>query len=182
MKKQALPEKNPAETVLEKMSGYFEIDRKLLLGAIKDFRKKNVHTNYCQTLGIELYKLLLENGLNESDVINIDRLIDKLDGFLYNNQTQTALDVLEVIDAVQPFQKIDPNGNKVYCFENQVEAKIFQIDGIITKDISWLESARPNLLARKAKILLDNNKTYDALDVVAELLEIKLNCHKYYTT
>lgn len=172
MKKQALPEKNPAEKVLEKLSGHFEIDRKLLISSIKDFRKRNVHTQYCQVLGVELYKLLLENGLNESDVINVDRLIDKIDGFLYNNQIETALDVLEVIDAVQPFQKIDPNGNKVYCFENQIEANIFEIDGIITKDISWIESARPNLLARKAKILLDNNKTFDALDVVADLLEI----------
>lgn len=188
MKKQALPEKNETQKVLEKLTGHFETDRKLLLGAIKDFRKKNTNMVHTQNMGIELYKLLLENGLNESDVINVDRLLDKIDGFLYNDQTQMALDVLEVIDAVQPFQKIDPNGNKVYCFQNQIEAKIFEIDGIITKDISWIESARPNLLARKAKILLETGKPTDALMVVDEMLTInpvsfeayilKAQCHR----
>lgn len=172
MKKQALPEKNETEKVLEKLSGHFQIDRKILLSAIKDFRRKNAPSVHCQNLGIQLYKLLLENGLNESDVINVDRLLDKIDGFLYNSQIDMALDVLTVIDAVQPFQKTDPNGNRVYCFENNIEAEIFKIDGIITKDISWIESARPNLLARKAKILIDNNKVGDALDVLAELLEV----------
>ena len=163
---------SPSEKILKKLSGHFESDKKILIEGIHSLRANNAPSAECKILGIALYKLLLDNGLNESDVINTSRLLEKVDGFLYNNQIETALAILEVLDAIQPFKKTDEDGYRVYCFNNEIEAKIFEADGVITKTITWLPSLRPTLLAQKAKIYLENNQPRLAESAINELLEI----------
>ena len=172
MKKQTPPDLSPSEKILKKLSGHFESDKKTLIDGIHSLRANNAPSVECKILGIALYKLLLDNGLNESDVINTSRLLEKVDGFLYNNQTDTALAILEVLDAIQLFKKTDEDGYRVYCFNNEIEAKIFEADGVITKTITWLPSLRPTLLAQKAKIYLENNQPRHAESTINELLEI----------
>ena len=171
MKKQKQEQLSESQKIIKSLTGHFESDRKMLIKGIESLRAKNANFEEVRLLGIALYKLLLDNGLNESDVINPDRLYNKIDGFVYNNQATTALDILEVLDAISPYQKFEDK-MRVYCFENQIEASIFENDGVVVRDFAWLESPRPNLLATKAKILLDMGKNLDAIVAVKAILEI----------
>lgn len=171
MKKEKTAEITESVKIIKSLSGHFESDRKILLSGIEKLRQKNADYEELKLLGIALYKLLLDNGLNESDVINPDRLYNKIDGFVYNNQETTALDILEVLDAITPYQKADGK-TRIYCFENEIEAKIFENDGFVAREYAYLESPRPNLLATKAKIFLDMGKPMDALVEVKKILDI----------
>ena len=172
MKKEKQDNLLESQKIVKNLTGHFESDKKLLIRGIESLRAKNAAFEEVKMLGIALYKLLLDNGLNESDVINQDRLYNKIDGFVYNNQETTALDILTVLDAISPYEKFDGKNVRVYCFENQIEARIFEEDGVVVRDFSWLESPRPNLLATKAKIYLDMGKNTEALAAVKEILEI----------
>lgn len=173
MKKNEAQDVRPSENVIKKLSGHFNVDRKLLLNSIKDFRASNKPYTEIATLGIELYKLLLSNGLNESDVIKPDRLLDKVEGFVYEGNLQMATDILDVIDALEVYQKTSPEGKKVYCFANEVEAQIFKnVFDLKIENIVWLFSNRPMIMSMKAKIFLDNGQYKDAEKVLGEITEI----------
>lgn len=170
--KSQLEQISGSEKILAGLSGHFELDKKTLISSIHALRAKNAPAEECKALGAALYRLLLDNGLNESDVINSTRLYEKLDGFVFNDQPEVALAILEVLDAVTPYQRIDKDGYRVYCFQNEIEAEIFKQDGIVVKTISWLPNLRTVYLAKKARILIDNNRTDEANDTVKELIEL----------
>ena len=155
MKKQ-ITNISPSDKVLNSLTGYVAADKKTLISAIHNFRDNNVDSAECEKLGKKLYEILLENGLNESDIINPLRLWGKLDGFVYGDKPETAIEILEVLDAIEFYQKHDPNGNPAFYVNNEVEAKILvnNYRNPKIKNISWMQSARPIYLNALTNISL----------------------------
>lgn len=173
MKKQKEISVSPAEKVLASLTGYVASDKKLLISSIHSFRENNVSAEESAKLGVKLYSILLENGLNESDVINPTRLLGKIDGFVYSGKEETAIEILEVLDAIEYYQKYDAKGQQIYYVTNEIEAQILaQNINTKTGNIVWRASLRPTYLNILTNIYLSQNNIKEAQRVNKTALTI----------
>lgn len=122
MKKIAVKE---SDKIIAKLTGQEHSDKELLISSIHRLRNRKGFDNDIKVLGKQLYKILLENGLNESEVINASRLLSKIDGFIYQKKYDIALDILEVLDSMEFGALIDEKGERVYYLNNLIEAAFF---------------------------------------------------------
>lgn len=164
-----------AQKVLKTLTGQVGVDKTILKSAMKNFREKNFDPYQTFVLANKLFQILLENGLNESDVINPERLLSKVEGFLYAEKYETALDILEVLDGVQFYKKYDENGKKIYYLNNEIEAEI--LGNVIfaklkkEQEISWHISARNIYMSLKIQVYLEQNDIKNAEKCIKELID-----------
>lgn len=182
MKKIEADNLSEAEKVIKSLTGQVGVDKKTIISAIASFRQKNIASEESIKLGHKLFQILLENGLNESDVINPQRLLNKIDGFLYEGKIDTAIEILEVLDGIEYYQKFNEKGKKVYYVSNEIEAEILAEKLLNAKngDLSYTTSARPIFNNYKASIFLDAGKFKEAksaIDVVLDMNPVNFDAN-----
>ncbi|MDD3862841.1 MAG: hypothetical protein PHV79_03225, partial [Clostridia bacterium] len=125
-------------------------------------------------LGRRLYQILLENGLNESEKINPARLISKVDGFVYEENYDRALEILEVVDSTEPCPHIDKDGERIYYVSTLIEAAIIWqiLLSPAPTNLNWTISPRCVYLSLKAQILIMDEKYKEAEDCANLLLKL----------
>ncbi|MDD4816163.1 MAG: hypothetical protein PHQ62_03405 [Clostridia bacterium] len=162
-----------SEKIIKLLTGQVGVDKKLLISFIAKLRNSKTDFNEdIKILGQKLYKILLDNGLNESEIINKTRLLDKVEAYIYEKQYEQALELLEVLDSQELFVPYDKNGQKVYYVSNIIEAGI--ISNIVfnekVKDINWSQTTRNIYLNFKIQIFLEQGKTKDAQQTINNVL------------
>lgn len=162
-----------ADKIIGKLTGIEGTDSKLLTSAIQRLRSKKDFDEDIKKLGRKLYDILLENGLNESEIINPLRLLDKIDGLLYQKQHDRAINLVEVLDSTEPCPQFDENGEKIYYLNNLFEAGILWKLHLnqIPEKIIWVPSPRNVYLKIKAEILFSLNKFKESEKVANEILK-----------
>lgn len=163
-----------SEKVIKSLSGQVGVDKRTLINAIAKLRNSKIDFNAdIKILGRKLYEILTDNGLNESDIINIERLMDKVEGFVYQGQHEKALEILEVLDSQQTFVPFNEKGERIYCITNFLEAYFIKSEiGTITKNVDFQLSARTIILTKKFQILFESGKEKDAQAVLNQILLI----------
>lgn len=163
-----------SEKVIKMLTGQVGADKKTIINAIAKLRVKGDFNKDIKILGEKLYEILLDNGLNESDIINIDRLLDKVDGYSYEKQFDKAIEILEVLDSQQYFVSVDEKKQKIYYVGNFIEGFILkeELSSEKVKNINWVLSARSVLLNQKTQMLLNQGKTKEAEALVKYILSI----------
>lgn len=170
MKKTAESE---ASIILNKLTGHESADKKLLISAIQNLRSKKNKNEDIIKLGRKLYEILLENGLNESEIINPIRLLDKVDGMIYQKQYEQALEILEVLDSQEPYLPFDEKGEKVYYLNNFFEASILWqlVLNPVPEKLNWTISPRNIYLIKKAQIMLTLGSLKESEKIASEILK-----------
>ena len=172
-KKESIQNKSEVEKVLEKLTGQVGVDKEMLISSIHRLRENGADADDVALLGVTLYNILLENGLNESDVINPDRLLNKIDAFVYEGKFEKALELLEVIDAVEIYAHPKNLSKTVYYTSTILEAEIIFKKNLKTKkEEGYILSRRPYYLNLKAEIYLQMGRKQDAEKAVAEALKL----------
>lgn len=162
-----------SDKIIGKLTGIEGTDSKLLISAIQRLRSKKDFDEDIKKLGRKLYEILLENGLNESEIINPLRLLDKVDGLLYQKQYDRALNLVEVLDSTEPCPQFDENGEKIYYLNNLFEAGILWKLHLsqTTEKIIWTPSPRNVYLKTKAEILFSLDKLKESEKIANEILK-----------
>lgn len=182
MKKTEQQSLGEAEKVIKSLTGQVGVDKKTIINAVASFRQKNIEPQESIILGHKLFQILLENGLNESDVINPDRLLGKVDGFIYEGKVDTAIEILEVLDAIEYYQKFNSKGQRIYYVTNEIEAEILG-DKILNdkiQNLAYTTSARPIFNNYKASIFLEMKKLKEAknaINIVLDMNPINFDAH-----
>lgn len=171
MKKIAVKE---SDKIIAKLTGQEHSDKELLISSIHRLRNRKGFDNDIKVLGKQLYKILLENGLNESEVINASRLLSKIDGFIYQKKYDIALDILEVLDSMEFGALIDEKGERVYYLNNLIEAALLWQLTLVPapKELGWTISPRNTYLTLKTQILLETKKLKEAEEVANYILKL----------
>jgi len=164
-----------SEKIIKSLTGQVGVDKKTLINAIAKLRNSKTDFNAdIKILGRKLYEILLDNGLNESDIINIERLMDKIEGFVYQGQHEKALEILEVLDSQQTFVPFNKNGERIYCITNFLEAYFIknELGNVSVKNVDFQLSARTIILTKKFQILFESGKEREAQAVLNQILLI----------
>lgn len=166
------PAESEAEKIIGKLTGIEGTDKKLLISAIQRLRTKKNFDKDIIKLGRKLYEILLENGLNESEIINPIRLLDKIDGLLYQKQHDRALEIVEVLDSTEPCPPLDEKGEKVYYLNNLFEAGIlWQLTlNPAPEKLNWTISPRNVYLKTKMQILFTLGNLKESEKIANEIL------------
>ncbi|MDD3397590.1 MAG: hypothetical protein PHR96_03520 [Clostridia bacterium] len=162
-----------AKVILSKLTGHENMDKKLLISSIQNLRSKKNRDEDIIKLGRKLYEILLENGLNESEIINPIRLLDKVDGMIYQKQYEQALELIEVLDSTEPCPPVDEKGEKIYYLSNFFEASILWqlVLNPITEKLNWAISPRNTYLKIKAQIMLSLENFKESEKIANEILK-----------
>ncbi|MDD2445361.1 MAG: hypothetical protein PHX09_00925 [Clostridia bacterium] len=171
MKKNAVKE---SDKIIAKLTGQENSDKELLISSIRKLRDRKGFDDDIKVLGKQLYKILLENGLNESEVINASRLLGKIDGFIYQKKYDIAQDILEVLDSLEFCPLTDEKGQRIFYLNNLIEAAILWQFILIPspKELGWTISSRNTYLILKAQILLEKGKLKEAEAVANYILKL----------
>lgn len=160
-----------AQKIINGLTGQVGVDKEYLINNIHKLRDKKGNTAPdIVILGTQLYSILIENGLNESDIINTDRLLDKVNAFVYEEKFEQAIELLEVLDSLEEYRKYDDKGQKIYNFSNEIESKIMSDNFNIKYPFKYLLSRHSYFLIEKAKIFALENKNDKALSLIKEVL------------
>ena len=158
------------QKIVAGLSGQVGVDKERLISSIHRLRK-NGNMADVALLGLSLYKILIENGLNESDVVNPDRLLSKVDAFVYDGKFEKALEILEVLDSLELYESPNNLEQKVYYVSTIIEADIiFDKEFKTKKEETFILSRRPHYLNLKADIYLQMGKKQDAEKTIQEVL------------
>ena len=168
------------DRILASLTGGFKTDKEILINAISALRSKvdsgrGDKVDYITSIskaGQKLYALLLENGLNESDVINFGRLFDKIEVYIYEKRYAEALELIEILDSQYFFAPKDESGKKFYFLENIVDYSIL-INHLNKNadELSFIFSPRTLILNTKAKILILQEKFKEAGVILEKVLD-----------
>ena len=163
-----------SDKILSKLTNQENSDKKFLIFSIQKLRNKIGYDEDIAILGRHLYKILLDNGLNESEKINPERLVSKVDGFVYEKDFDRALEILEVVDSTEPCPNIDKDGERIYYVSTLIEAAIIWqiLLSPAPTNLNWTISPRCVYLSLKAQILIMDEKYKDAEDCANLLLKL----------
>ena len=170
------------EKVMSSLTGGFRTDKELIINAINSLRYKGDYNVDISKLGQHLYKILLDNGLNESDIINFERLTNKIDVYLYEKQYQQAIEIIEVLDSQLFFLQKDGNNEKIYFLRNPIELAILSLE-ILKKDqneINFFISQHSQLLVLKAHLYFLQKNYKEAEILLNQILSMNPVCFEAY--
>ena len=177
MKKQFATE---YEKVLNTLTGGVRVDKDLLISEIHKLREKGGHDEDIKNLGLKLYQILLENGLNESSILNKERLVSKIEVYRYEKRYDLALEIIEVLDSQEDFVERDGKEDIVY-FANTVEVEIYRARMEEDKEFVFGFSVREPLLSEKVSILYEQEKYREAEIIAAKMVKhYPLTFYGYY--
>ena len=161
------------QKIVKGLTGQVGVDKETLISSIHRLRKNGAPMGDVALLGLALYKILIENGLNESDVVNPDRLLSKVDAFVYEGKFEKALEILEVLDALELYEAPANLEDKVYYVATVIEADIiFHEEFKTKKEEAYILSRRPHYLNLKTDIYMQMGRKQDAERAIAETLEL----------
>ena len=182
-----------AQKILNTLSGVTITDKLILLKAIDKYGRNEKNTEEVKKIGLKLYEILVENGLNEKkDKFDKQRLLEKADNCIYVDKYDEGIEILKVLESQEDWS-LKNNGNKLYYFNNEIEAQKFSyLNPNLT--FCWKPSFKNEILALLINAEIKSNKIKEAkqslkfllsinpVSVVAKIFEARLEKNKKLET
>ena len=160
-----------AQKILNTLSGVTITDKLILLKAIDKYGRNEKNTEEVKKIGLKLYEILVENGLNEKkDKFDKQRLLEKADNCIYVDKYDEGIEILKVLESQEDWS-LKNNGNKLYYFNNEIEAQKFSyLNPNLT--FCWKPSFKNEILALLINAEIKSNKIKEAKQSLKFLLSI----------
>lgn len=182
-----------AKKIFDNLTGGVVTDKSYLVDMITKYGRREKDSEEVKKLGEKLYQILLDNGLNEKQEIDKDRLLDKADNYIYGERYKDAIELLKILESLEDWT-LYKNKYPMYYFNNEIEVKKFSYLNP-NLNFMWKPSIKNEILSllayaeielkelKKAKDTLDFFRKINPVNINLFMLEAKLekfkNLEKY---
>ncbi len=177
-----------AKKIFDKLTGGTVTDKAYLVDMITKYGRSEKDSEEVKKLGLKLYQILLDGGLNEKQEINKDRLLEKADNYIYAERYKDAIEVLKVLESLEDW-KLVKDKFPIYYFNNEIEVKKFSYlnpnldfiwkPSIKNEILTLLANAEINLKKiKEAKETLNFYKKINPVSLSSFMIEAKLEKEK----
>ena len=177
-----------AKKIFDNLTGGVVTDKSYLVDMITKYGRREKDSEEVKKLGEKLYQILLDNGLNEKQEIDKDRLLDKADNYIYGERYKDAIELLKILESLEDWT-LYKNKYPMYYFNNEIEVKKFSYLNP-NLNFMWKPSIKNEILSllayaeielkelKKAKDTLEFFRKINPVNINLFMLEAKLEKFK----